>query len=73
MTSKVNSLLTNFQVENFEICKYARHLLYYSVSRYCNVTLNMFSLFFVFVFMYYFYKPITVQDHITDFVSWVPR
>ena len=37
----------------------------------------MFSLFFVFVFMYYlcekYYKPITVQYYIANCVSWVPR
>ena len=47
-------------------------------SRYCTVRLKMFSLFFVFVFfMDYlcekYYTPITVQYHIANFVSWVPR
>ena len=45
-------------------------------SRYCTVRFKIFSLFFVFVFMYYlgekYYKPITVQYYIADCVSWAP-
>ena len=37
----------------------------------------MFSFFVVVVFMYYlcekYHKPITVQYHVADCVSWVPR
>ena len=37
----------------------------------------MFSLFFMFVFMYYlcekYHKPIMVHDCIADCLSWVPR
>ena len=52
-------------------------LLYF--SRCSTVRVNMFSLFFVFVFLstYYlcgkYYKPITVQYYIADCVGWVPR
>ena len=50
-------------------------LLYF--TRYCTVRLKIFSLFFVFVFMYYlcekYYKPITVWYYIADCVSLVPR
>ena len=45
-------------------------------SRYCTVRLKMFYFLYLF-FMYYlckkYYKPITVQYYIADFVSWVPR
>ena len=50
-------------------------LLYF--SRYYTLRLKMFSLFFVFVFMYYlcenYYKPIIVQYCIANCVSWVPQ
>ena len=46
-------------------------------SRYCTVSLEMFSILFLSVFMYYLCekhcKAITVQYHIADCVSWVPR
>ena len=49
-------------------------LLYF--SRYYTLRLKMFSLFFVFVFMYYlcenYYKPIIVQYCIANCVSWEP-
>ena len=53
-----------------------------AVVLYCSafqgtVRLKMFSLFFVFVFMYYLYEnyyiPKTVQYYVTDCISWVPR
>ena len=51
------------------------HTLYF--SRYCTVRSERFSLFFVFVCMYYlcgkYYKPITVQYYIAHGVSWVRR
>ena len=53
-------------------------ILYYCTFQ-GTVRLKMFSLFFVFAcfFMYYlcekYYKPITVQYYIADYVSWVPR
>ena len=51
------------------------------VRYYCTfqdtIRLKMFSLFFVFVFMYYlcekYYNPITVQYYTANNVSWVPR
>ena len=50
-------------------------LLYF--SRYYSLRLKMFSLFFVFVSMYYlcenYCKPITVQYCIANCVSWEPR
>ena len=49
-------------------------LLYF--SGYCTVRLKMFSLFFMFVFMYYlcekYHKPIMVQYCIASCLSWVP-
>ena len=45
-------------------------------SRYYTVRLKMFSLFFVFAFMYYlcdkYYKSVTLQYYINDCVSCVP-
>ena len=50
-------------------------LLYF--SRYCPVRLQMFNFCVSLFFMYYlckkYYKPITVQYYIADYVSWVPR
>ena len=47
------------------------------LSRYCTVRLKMFSLLFVFLFIYYlwekYYKPITVLYYIADCVSWEPK
>ena len=43
--------------------------------RYCTETLKMSYLLFVFyvLFVWKYYKPITVQDFIANRVSWVPR
>ena len=43
-------------------------------SRYCSVTLKMFSLLLYLFFMYYLHENnITVQYYINDCVSWIPR
>ena len=51
-------------------------VLYYCIFQ-GTIRFKMFSLFFVFVFMYYlcekYYKSILVQYHLANCVSWIPR
>ena len=59
-------------------CKSRSHVASTTVfSRYCTVNLKIFYVLCLFIFPYYwceeYYKPTTVQYHISDYVSWVLR